>query len=206
MYVKRQTIAKTWPISRKGTKYVVRASHDKKNGIPLLIILRDMLKVTENRKEVKKVLREKKVEINEKIARKENLSVLPFDIIKIGEKRYELGFSDKGKFMVRETKRTERILKVTGKKILRKGRTQLNLLYGKNLLTDKKVATGESIIIKGKNIEKVLPVEKNREVVIFAGKYKGREGKIEKIEESIATISYKNEKINVPVENIMVIK
>jgi len=204
MYVKRQTIAKTWPISRKGTKYVVRASHEKRRGIPLLIILRDMLKIAENRKEVRKILQEKKISVNEKIARKENLSVLPFDIIKVGEKNYEIGFSGKGRFMIKETARKENILKITGKKILKKGKIQLNLLYGKNILTDKKVNTGDSIIVEDKKIVKVLVLEKGKNAVVFSGKYKGREGKIERIDEKIATLTCEDEKINVPVKNIMV--
>lgn len=206
MHTKRQTISKFWPIPKKGTKYLVVPSHDKKNGIPLLIIIRDILKIAEDRREVKKILQARLVSVNEKIRKKENFSVLPFDIIKIGDKNYELIFSNKGKFEVRETTRKEMILKVIDKKILKNKRIQLNLLYGKNILADGKVNTGDSVIIKENKIIKILSLEKGREVVIFAGKYKGREGKIDKIEGKMAVLSYKNEKINVPIKNIMVLK
>ena len=119
MYVKRQTVEKSWPIPRKGTKYIVVASHDKKNGLPLLIILREMLRVAKNRKEARKILNLGVVSVNDKIVRKENFSVLPFDIIKMGEKSYELVFSEKGKFKVEETTRKELTLKVVNKKILK---------------------------------------------------------------------------------------
>ncbi len=204
MHVKRQTVDKSWPIPRKGTKYLIVSSHEKKHGLPLLIILRDILKVAENRKEVKKILRQGLVSVNNKMIKKEDFSILPFDTIKAGKENYELTFSDKGKFMVRETKRSERILKVIGKKILKDKKIQLNLLYGENILTDKKVNIGDSVIIKDKNIEKIIPLEKKKEAIIFAGKYKGKEGKIENIEGKIATLSCKNEKINVPLGNIMV--
>lgn len=206
MYVKRQTVAKTWPIPRKGTKYLVAPSHNKKNGIPILVLLRDVLKIAKNRKEVKRILNQELISVNSKTVKKDNLSVLPFDIVKIGEKSYELGFSEKRKFMLKETKREEKILKVVGKTILKEKKIQLNLLYGKNVITDEKANTGDSVIIKDKKVEKVLPLEKGREAVVFSGKYKGKEGEIEVIEGKIATLFHKEEKINVPVKNIMVVK
>jgi small subunit ribosomal protein S4e len=205
MYVKRQTVAKSWPIPRKGTKYIVVASHEKNRGLPVLIILRDLLKIAENRKEVKKILNQELISVNDKIVKKSEFSVLPFDNIKIGKKNYELSFSDKNKFMLKETTKIERILKVVGKNILKKKRIQLNLLYGKNIITDEKVKMGDSVVLAGRKIVKILSLEKGKEAVVFAGKHKGREGKIEKIEDKIATLSYKEEKINAPVKNIMVI-
>jgi len=206
MYIKRQAISKDWPIPRKGTKYLIRASHNQQNGIPILIILRDILKIAKNRKEVKKILNSKLVSLNGRIIKKENLTVFPFDIVKIKDKTYELGFSDKGKFEARECKRAELISKVVGKKILKKKKTQLNLLYGKNSLSEEKINIGDSVVFDKGKIVKVIKLEEGKEAIVFSGKYKGEVGKIEKIENKIASISAKNGKINVPVENIMVLK
>jgi len=204
MHAKRQTINKSWPIPRKGTKYVIVASHDKNRGIPLLVILRDILKLASNRREIRKILQDKLVSVNWKVRREENFAVLPFDILKIGEKNYELRFSEKGMLEAKETNRKDIILKVVDKKTLKK-KTQLNLLYGRNILTDKEVKVGDSVVIKEKKIEKVLNLEKGKEAIIFAGKYTGRKGKIDKIEEKTVFISSKDEKVNVPIKNIMVI-
>jgi small subunit ribosomal protein S4e len=206
MYMKRQTVNKSWPIARKGTKYLIVPSHEKKNGIPILVILRELLKIAGNRKEVKKILKDGLVSVDGKVIKKENLSILPFDLLKIGEKDYELSFSNKGKFTVKETKRKERVLKVVGKRTIKKKKVQLNLLYGKNIITDKKVDVGASVIIAEKKIVKILPVEKGKKGVVFAGKYKGKEGRIDKIENKIAIISYEDRKINVPIKNVMIIK
>lgn len=206
MHNKRQTISKSLPIPRKGTKYIVVASHEKKNGIPLLIILRDMLKIARNRKEAKKILNSGAVSINDKIIKKENFSVLPFDILKIGEKNYELTFSDKGKFTIKETTKKEKILKVISKKILKKKKIQLNLMYGWNIIANEKVNVGDSVIIDKGKIIKIIPLEKGREAVIFAGKNKGRYGKISKLENKMASLSCENKTINVPAKNILVIK
>ena len=53
MHLKRQNTPKSWPIHRKGTKYIVRPQFNPRKGVPILILLRDMLKVAKNRKEVK---------------------------------------------------------------------------------------------------------------------------------------------------------
>ena len=204
MHVKRQTISKNWPIPRKGTKYVVVNSHDKKNGIPLLVLLRDVLKIAKNRKEVKRILQQGLIFVNNKKIREENLSIVPFDLLKIGKTNYELGFSEKGKLKVKETNRKEIILKVVDKKILKNKKIQLNLLYGRTLLTEKDVKTGDSVVIKEKKIDQVLSLEKGKDVVVLSGKHKGKEGKIETIEDKIAIVSSKDEKISIPIKNIMV--
>lgn len=206
MHTKRQTISKSWPIPRKGTKYVAVATHENKNGIPLMIVLRDILKVAKTRKEVKAILNQGLVFINDKTRKEENFSVLPFDALKIGNKSYELVFSEKGKLQLKEAAKKETILKVVGKKILRGEKVQLNLLYGKNILTEQEAKVGDSVILKEKKVEKILHLEKNREAIVLSGQYRGKEGNIEKIDRKIVVLSCKNKKINIPVKNIMVIK
>ena len=61
MHLKRQKVPKSWPITRKGTKYLVRPNSDIHSGIPILIILRDMLKIAQNRREVKRAIHEKNI-------------------------------------------------------------------------------------------------------------------------------------------------
>ena len=206
MHVKRQTANKEWPIPRKGTKYVVVASHEKINGIPILIILREILKIVKDRREAKNILNSGEVKVNDRVIKKENFSVLPFDIVKIRNKKYELTFSEKGKVEIKNAEKEERILKVTGKKILKGKKIQLNLLYGKNIISDGKINIGDSVVLKDGKILKIINLEKGKDAMIIAGRYKGKSGKIEKIENKIATLSHKNEKINVPVDSIMVIK
>ena len=53
MHLKRQKIPKKWPVPRKGTTYVVKPSFNLKHGIPILVILRDILGLAQNKKEVK---------------------------------------------------------------------------------------------------------------------------------------------------------
>ena len=206
MHVKRQTISKLWKIPKKGTKYLIVPSHNKNEGLPLLMILRDILKIAKNRKEARSILLQGLVSVNRKVRKRENFSVLPFEIISINGKNYEVIFSDKGKLEVQETKRDEMPLKVIDKKMLKHKKIQLNLIYGKTILSNEKVKTGDSVVIKENKIVKVIPMEEGKEIIIFSGKYKGISGKLEKLEGEIAKINAGKEKINVPIKNIMVVK
>ena len=44
-HMKRQTMPKSWPVPRKGNKYVVRPNFGNDKGLPILIMLRDILGV-----------------------------------------------------------------------------------------------------------------------------------------------------------------
>ena len=83
MYLKRNKAPKKWPIHRKGTSYVVRPSFSLEKGIPLLIVLRDLLKIVQNRKEVKKAIHSKSILINNKQILDEKHSILLFDVITV---------------------------------------------------------------------------------------------------------------------------
>ena len=56
MHFKRKTIGKFWPIARKGTKYVAVPDHNQYESLPLVVVIRDMLKLVRTTKELKKLL------------------------------------------------------------------------------------------------------------------------------------------------------
>jgi small subunit ribosomal protein S4e len=149
MHLKRNLAPKTWPIPRKGTKLVVIPNNNRQNGIPLLVILRDIMKIAGDRREAKKIVHDKKVSINGKTARDEKSSLLLFDLIEIDNRRYRIVL-EKGKFKLKETKDEGKIVKVIGKKILPGGKVQLNFNDGRNLISKEKISTGDSVLINTK--------------------------------------------------------
>jgi small subunit ribosomal protein S4e len=214
-HLKRQKIPKGWPIQRKGTKYIVKPNSDLEKGIPLLIALRDMLEITNNKKEVKKVLHEGKILLNEKPARNEKMAILLFDIIKIvpSKKSYQLNLSSGGKFVFEEIKDEEsgfKISKVIGKKTLKGKKEQINLLDGRNFISDLKCEVGDSVRVNttNKKIEKCIPLKEKSEVVVFLGKHSGKRGKINEIrkEQKSVEIEVGKEKINVLIKQIIAVK
>ena len=213
-HLKRHKVPKNWPISRKGTKYVVRPNFNVEKGIPILIILRDILKVAQIRKEVKKVIRSKHILLNNKIVRDEKNNALLFDTIEIipFKKYYRVELSDKGKFKVQEIKQSEvdkKISKVVDKKILKGKKTQLNLSDGRNFISDIKCNVNDSVLIdfKKNKIEKCLSLKEGAKVMVFAGKHSGETGTIKSIKprRKMAGLSVDEKEINVLIKQLMVV-
>ncbi len=210
LHQKRQESPKQWQVSRKGTKFLVRAQGNR--GIPLLIVLRELLKVVNTRKELKKALHNKKVLVNNKPARDEKIGLTLFDTITLVPSKlsYRVALNGKGKYDVEEIKEKDannKISKIIDKKVLKNKKVQLNLSDGKNFITDIKCKVGDSVLIdfKNKKIEKCLPLEEKAKVVVFSGKHSGERGAIEKMkpERKMASIKTDEGKTNILIKQLM---
>lgn len=192
MHQKRQQSSKKLPIPRKGTKYVARASSHINNSVSVVIALRDMLGLAHTSREVKRMINQKSIKINDKLVQDHRESIKLFNILE-AKKPYILTILPTKKFAFEETKKKERLCKVVGKKLLKEKKIQLNFHDGSNILTkEKNIKTGDSIYLDffGK-ITKHIPLEKGKQVFIISGKYAGLKGKIDAIQDRKLTISFK---------------
>lgn len=210
MHLKRKKIPKTWPVARKGTKYLVRPSHGLKKSIPLLIILRELMGIAKNRKEAKKILNLKKVKVNGGVVKEEKFPLSLFDNLNLGGENFKIIFKNK-KFdlvKVNEKEADEKISKVINKKILKKGRMQINLSDGRNYLIKEKVKTGDSVVIdlKENKIKEILILKEGCKIIFISGKHLGSEGVIEKIDKQNIIAKVGTENLNSRLKNLMVIK
>lgn len=216
-YMNRNNMGKFWPIPRKGTKYLAVASYNKEDSIPLVVVLRDILKIVINKKELKRLINEKKIRINHKEIRDTNFPVCLFDVINLADikKNYLATFSENKKMIFKEVSEKEsetKIFKILNKKILSGKRVQLNLMHGKNIISKEKANTGDSILLNLRNnsIIKIITMEKGKTAFVMKGKHAGEHGKIENIMErggkTIAKIISDNGKINVWVKNIIIME
>jgi len=216
-HVNRQNIGKFWAVPRKGTKYLTVASHEKTDSIPLVVILRDVLKIIKNKRELKRLINEKQIQINYKKIRAVNYPVSLFDVINLipAKKNYKALLSKHKKMIFEEISDKDsetKIFKITNKKILAKGKIQFNLMHGKNIITKEKAKIGDSILLslKDNKIIKIIPMEKGKRAFVIKGKHAGHVGKIEDIVErggkNIAKISSDEGKTNVWIKNIIIIE
>jgi len=211
-HLKRQNFPKSWPVPRKGSKFIVKTSS---KGIPVLILLRDILKIARTRKEIKKAIFEKNILVCGKIIKDEKKNMELFDVLTLvpSKKNYRLVLSEKGKYELKEIKESEKdkkVSKIINKKILKKKKIQLNLLDGRNYLTDLKCSVNDSAIIdlKKNKVEKCLNLKENAKISIIGGKHTGKQGTIQKIDKKlkIAEINSDKNKINVLIKQLMVIE
>src|SRR3989344_4310307 len=195
MHLKRNNIKNFWPIPRKGTKFVAVPSHNQYEALPLVVVMRDILKLVRNNKELKKVIHEKQVLVNNKIIHDTNYPISLFDIINLPHinKHYKAIISKNKKMDFEEINNKEKtkVLKVICKKVIDSKNIQLNLMHGWNVISK----------------EKIIPLEKGRKVIVIKGKHTGNTGKIEEIIErggkKLVKISSDDKKINVWVKNII---
>jgi len=198
-HLKRMAMPKTWPIARKGCKYIMSPLPGKniKFCLPATIILRDLLKIASNKKEVRRIIKNKELLVNNREVKEEAFPIGFSDVISIPKikKFYKVSCNSKGKLSIEEInedKAYSKYSKVINKTVLKKNKLQLNFLDGGNIIVGKdyKANVNDCIVIdlKNKKIAKKIPYEKGAYVKVMGGKHFGKEGIIENIENKIITI------------------
>lgn len=189
MHLKRSKASMKVPVPRKGTKYLARARNHADNGVPVVIAVRDMLGLAKNSKEVRYMINNKLLKINNREVKDIRESIKLFNILS-ADKQYVLEILPTGRFQFKETKESSRICKVIGKKILAGKKTQINLHDGTNLISKENVSVGDSVELGPDNkLKKIIKIDKGKSVFIISGGSIGLTGKIKELSGRKATVS-----------------
>lgn len=213
MHKTRSELPANWPLPRKGTKYFVGSSHSASDGIPLQIVLRDILKVGETRREVRFMLLNKEISVNGKVRVNKKFPVKVFDVITIQKlgKSYRLEIAGKKlKFVeVSGKEANKKIVKIAGKVLLSKNSYQMNLEDGTNFIVKENFSTGSSAVLnlKENKIEKILELKEGAKVFVVSGKHSGKEGKIKEIfaDEKEYLIKFNEGEAKLPLKVILIV-
>lgn len=216
MHLKRSEMPKAWPIPRKGTTYIAGARHARTKSISLVFVIRDLLKLAKTRKEVKFMLLNGDVKVNNKVRKDEKFPIQAFDTVSLdkAKKVYRLLIVN-NKFKLEEitTKDAEtKVVKVVGKKIIQGKKIQMNLEDGRNFFYDKAFALGDSVVVNTKTdkVEKILPLKKGASIEVVSGKHAGEKGKLEDVKVLARTkvykINLKNKEVELPLRTLLVIE
>ncbi len=217
MHLKRIAMPRSWPIPKKEKKFIVRGrgAHPSRISIPLLVIVRDIIKEALTKREVKKLLNNHLILIDNRAVKDEKFNVGLFDRIYIKklEKAFSIYLTKKGKLKIQEIskdKASKKICKIIGKKILKGNKFQINLYDGKNFILEKEkkkdLRVGDSLILdfKTNKIIDYLKLSEGSSVLIIGGKHIGYTGKISEIDERIS-VKIKDKIFKISKENIFVI-
>ncbi|MHA1229511.1 MAG: 30S ribosomal protein S4e [Candidatus Helarchaeota archaeon] len=131
-----------WPIRRKEHKYTVarRAGpHTAKNALPLLIIVRDVLKLCKTRREARYIIKGGEIKVDGKVRKDLRFYVGLMDVIEIPkiEKYYRMLPIPKHGLILHEIDEDEKdfkLCRIENKTTLKKGHIQLNLHDGRNIM------------------------------------------------------------------------
>lgn len=161
--------------------------HPKKKSMPLVVLLREVLKVADTSSEVKAILNDRKVLVDG-VARTDHKFPVGFmDIVSmpVADAYYRIGVN-RGKLVPEKIEKDEtgvKLLKVTGKRVLKGNKISLSFHDGKNLLADNNVKVGDTIEfdLKGKKLAKLHTFGKGAKCIITDGKHSGAEVVVEEI-------------------------
>lgn len=193
-HLKRLAAPSTWKIKRKELTYVTRPNpgpHSFRLGMPLNLIMREILGYGETARDVKNILNNKAILIDG-IRRKDPKFIVGlFDSLTVEDKNesFRIILDDKSKISAIKINKEEanvKPCKITGKKIL-SGKFQINLYDGKNILVDSgnygtyKVGDSLMIGLPKQEIKAHLALEKKKTIYLVGGKNLGETGVVENI-------------------------
>ena len=202
-HLKRLNAPKSWNILKKEGVFTTRSypgRNQKKFAMPISLFFKNIVKLANTTKEVKKMLHREQILVDGKRVQDLKNPVEFMDLINIPtlKKTYRLTLDDHGKLVpmeVNEKEKNLKICKIIGKTKLKKGKTQLNLNDARNITIDKdEYKVGDSIVIEvpSHKIKGHFKLEQGATVILMGGKYIGHKGKIEAIEGD--KVRYKSEK------------
>ena len=185
---KRVSAPVSWPITRKTFHWVVGANpgaHSTETGIPLLVVVRDILKMANNAREAKRIINEKNICIDGIVRTDYKHMVGLFDIISLPatNEYYRVLFDSKNRFkLFKEDANAGKLCRINNKTIVRNGAVQLNLHDGTNVLASNDYKTFDTIILDiNHKIVKHIPYKPGNLAMIVGGEHSGEIGKIKQI-------------------------
>lgn len=181
MHLTRADVNRATPIPRKGTQYIARPLSHMNRAITALSAVRDILHLAQTAREVKEMIKEKKLKINGRVVRDMREPLLLLSLFE-ADKRYKVILLPTGRFSLEPTKETTRVAKVINKKMLSSKETQINLHDGTNLLSSESIKVGDSLEIDlSCKLVRVLPLKEGAKVMVNSGRNVGATGTISKV-------------------------
>jgi small subunit ribosomal protein S4e len=187
--IKRIAAPKWWPIEKKTKKFVIkpRGPYLKDLSLPLLVLIRDVLKIAENEREASKIIKKGEILIDGRKRKDPKFGVGLFNTIEIPSmKKAYRAVPKKGLIFIEipEKEAKLKICKIINKKSLKGKKNQINLNDGRNILTNENYSTQDSLLIEvpEQKIIDHIKFAENSTCVIFKGKNAGKIGKIKTIE------------------------
>ncbi|QLG48811.1 30S ribosomal protein S4e [Natrinema halophilum] len=188
---KRLSVPKSWPVERKTETFTVKADAGPhgEDGVPLVVLLRDVLGYVDSRKEARYALSEDAILVNGDAINDEQRPIGMFDIVAFPDREeYYRVFPDEGGRLalteIDEDSAQSRLGKIEGKQQVSGGDTQLTLHDGTTVITDDDYNTKDSIVIDNddKSVVAHFPYEEGALVTAVRGNHGGKIGEIDAID------------------------
>jgi len=217
--LKRQMAPQFWGIARKDKRFVITTRpgpHKKHHSVPTAVFLRDMLKIVTSLREAKTSIYSGKVKIDGVVRKSLHHAIGLMDVVELENVSdvYRLVPTD-GKLLkpikINESEKTKKLVRVTSKTTINKGKMQIGFHDGRSTISDTKVNVGDVCLIQvpDQKILEVIKLEAGNNGLVTRGINAGQIGKIESIEEGTfilpkrVILSLGDRKIEIPADIIM---
>lgn len=199
-HLKRLSSPKTWPLAKKSLAFVARSHpgpHKFDMQVPLVVVLRDMLGVVENKKQATHILHNKECLVDGKPVHDVKRPVGFMDVLSLTKsgKHYRILINKKNRLQAIEIDKKEaskKVVRIVNKTTLKGGVSQLNTLDSRCVRVDdaSKYAVGDSLVLNlpDQSIADSLPLKKGVVVLLIDGSHIGEIGTVESIEDSVVTV------------------
>lgn len=189
---KRLSAPTSWPVERKTNVFTVKAGAGPhgEGGVPLLILLRDVLGYVESAREANYALNQDIVLVNGTAVSDPQRPIGMFDIVAFTEREeYYRVFPDEGGRLaltpIDAAAAESKLGKITGKKQIPGGETQLTLHDGQTLVVEDadEYGAGDSLVVDNADgsIVAHFPYEEGALVTAVDGQHAGEIGEVEEI-------------------------
>lgn len=163
-------------------------AHPKMESIPLITLVRDRLGYADTAREARRIIRAGQIIINGRIRTEPRYAVGLMDVVEIPilKKFFRILPSKRGIYPkeIDDKEAKTRLCKITNKSILSKGRIQLNLHDGTNVLLNKdKYKRRDTLVIdiKTGKINGFIEFKEGNTAIVVHGRHSGEVGRIKDI-------------------------
>lgn len=213
-HMKTLTVPVSWPVKRKATKFTIRPNPGKsfEISVPIAIIFKNMLKYAKTTKEVKRILMDKEILVDNKRIKEYKTTVGFMDTLSIpvAKEHYRILIKKTRKLFlvpISEKEVSVKVCKVIGKSVLKKGKVQVNLFDGRNIIVkEDKIKITDSVVLSvpDQKVEKILSFEKGAYVFMISGGHIGEHGIVEEINKNAVKIKTENDSFETTKDSIFV--
>ncbi|MFC7201691.1 30S ribosomal protein S4e [Halospeciosus flavus] len=190
---KRLSVPKSWPVERKTETFTVKADAGPHGeaGVPLVVVLRDVLGYVDSAREAKYAVNHDGVLVNGDVPSSIDRPIGMFDILAFPDRNdYFRVFPDEGGRLgltsIDEDAADSKLGKITDKRLVSGGQVQLNLHDGTNLVVEdgEDYSGSDSVVVDNETKEVVahFVYEEGALVTAVAGQHAGEVGEVESIE------------------------
>jgi len=183
-HIKRMAAPNSWAIPRKTSYWVTKPSpgpHGTRESMPLLAVVRDMLKLCDNAREARFIIGSRGVSVDGKVVTNYKYPVGLMDVVTIlkTKQNYRMLVDYKSQLKlvaIDDSEKGWKLARIDGKKVIKKGKVQLNLHDGRCMILAKdQYKTGDvlKIDVPSQKLVKNFKLEKGSMALLIGGSHPG---------------------------------